>query len=248
MRLADLLVDEGRRLFKLRSLIPLALLPVVFLAVPQSAAAEQWLGPRANMLVQWAAIAFGLAGLVMRCWVVGYAPDGTSARDTRGMRANLLNSTGVYSIVRHPLYLANGLLWLGAVMSARVWWSPVIAGLAYWIYIERVMLGEEAFLDQTFGESFRTWAAVTPAIVPAPSHWRPMVGARWQWKRMSSEHNALLALSASVLLFDYLAHWWAGSAAFAPFYAQHPDLVWFFGASATLSVIAIIARRLPSNR
>ena len=75
MRLADLLVDEGRRLFKLRSLIPLALLPVVFLAVPQSAAAEQWLGPRANVLVQWAAIGIGLAGLLMRCWVVGYRTE-----------------------------------------------------------------------------------------------------------------------------------------------------------------------------
>jgi protein-S-isoprenylcysteine O-methyltransferase Ste14 len=248
MRLADLLVDQGRRLFKLRSQVPLALLPVVFLAVPQSAATEQWLGPRGSALAQWTAIGVGLVGLLMRCWVVGYAPDGTSARDTRGMRAAQLNSTGVYSIVRHPLYLANGLLWLGAVLSARVWWSPVIAFLAYWIYIERVMLGEEEFLNQTFGDAFRSWAAVTPAIVPSLSRWRPMTGARWQWKRMSSEHNALLALASSVLLFDFLSHWWAGSPAFAPFYAQHPDLVWFWGMAASFSVIAIVARRLPSNR
>lgn len=244
MRLADRLVDQGRRLFKLRSLIPVALLPVVILALPDAAAAEQWFGVRGNLLWQWAAIAIGLSGLLIRCITVGFAPDGTSARDTRAMRAAALNTTGIYSIVRHPLYLGNGLLWLGPVLSTRVWWAAAIVVLAYWIYIERVMIGEEAFLSQTFGDAFAKWAAVTPAIIPNVTLWRPAAGARMQWKRMSSEHNALLALAASVALFEFLAHWRAGDASFRAFYASHADLAWFVALSATISVIAIIARRV----
>lgn len=247
MKLAELMVDEGRRLFKLRSLIPVALLPVVVLAVPQSAAAEAWLGVRGNLLFQWAAIAIGLLGLLIRCVTVGVAPDGTSARDTRAMRAASLNTTGIYSIVRHPLYLGNGLLWLGPVLSTRVWWAPVIVLLAYWIYIERVMIGEESFLEQTFGDAFLKWAAVTPAIVPRPALWRPAAGARVQWKRMSSEHNALLALAASVALFEWLAHWRAGTASRGEFYAAHPDLVWLLAAAAAISAFAIVARRFPTG-
>ena len=80
MRLADRLVDQGRRLFKLRSLIPVALLPVVVLALPASAAAEQWLGARGNLAWQWVSIVIGLCGLAIRCVTVGFAPDGTSAQ------------------------------------------------------------------------------------------------------------------------------------------------------------------------
>lgn len=247
MRLADRLVDQGRRLFKLRSLIPVALLPVVILALPASATAEQWLGVRGNLAWQWVSIVIGLSGLAIRCATVGFAPDGTSARDTRAMRAASLNTTGIYSIVRHPLYLGNGLLWLGPVLSTRVWWAAAIVVLAYWIYIERVMIGEEAFLSQTFGDAFAKWASVTPAIIPNVSLWRPAAGARMQWKRMSSEHNALLALAASVALFEFLADWRAGDASIRAFYANHADLAWFLGIAALISVIAIVARRLPAD-
>lgn len=243
MRLSELMVDHGRRLFKLRSLIPLALLPVVVLSLPQSFAVEQWLGVRGNLVFQWIAIAVGLSGLLIRGLTVGFAPDGTSARDTRAMRANMLNTAGMYSVVRHPLYLGNGLLWLGPVLSTRVWWSAVIVVLAYWIYIERVMIGEEQFLDQTFGDAFRKWSDTTPAIIPNFSLWRPWPGARLQWKRMSSEHNALLALAASVALFEFLADWRGGATSPSRFYADHPDLVWFVGIAAIISAIAIVSRR-----
>ena len=64
-----------------------------------------------------ASVAIGLAGLAVRAVAVAYAPDGTSSRDTHRMRAPSLNTTGLYSVVRNPLYLGNGLMWLGAVAS-----------------------------------------------------------------------------------------------------------------------------------
>ena len=124
----------------------------------------------------------------MRCAAVAFAPDGTSSRDTRALRAPTLNTTGMYSIVRHPLYLGAGLMWVGIAMSLGVWWLVAIVAMAYWLYVERLMVVEEAFLAETFPVEFPRWASRTRAFLPRPSDWTPSTG-RLQCKRLSSEHN-----------------------------------------------------------
>ena len=42
----------------------------------------------------------------------------------------------------------------------------LIVSLAYWIYYERIMFAEEAYLRQQFGEEFEEWAARVPAFIP----------------------------------------------------------------------------------
>ena len=111
--------------------MPLTLLPVIALALPQSSTMEGTLGATGSTLIQWFAFLVAMTGLFLRCITVSFAPDGTSSRDTRGLRAPSLNDTGVYSVVRHPLYLGAGLMWIGVAMSMRVWWLVVIVGFAY---------------------------------------------------------------------------------------------------------------------
>lgn len=246
MRLAERLPNQGRRLFTFRSIVPLTLLPLVALALPQSRAAEQWLGVTGNLVFQWAAICVGLVGLTLRCLTVAYAPAGSSSRDTHQLRATALNTSGTYSIVRHPLYLGAGLLWVGAVLSVRVWWLAAVVSLLYWVYIERVMMAEESYLSTTFGEAFTKWAESTPAFIPRFSQWRPSTGT-WQWKRVLSEHNALLALASCVTLFEFLEDAQHGGETWKGWYSEHPDLVWFWLLALSISTIAIIIRRWPSN-
>jgi len=245
MRLAERLPHQGRRLFAFRSVVPLTLLPLVALALPQSREAEHWLGVTGNLIFQWASIGIGLTGLALRCLAVGFAPSGSSSRDTHQLRATALNTAGAYSMVRHPLYVGAGLLWFGAAMSVRVWWLAALVTLLYCLYIERIMMAEEQYLDRTFGEEFREWAAVTPTFVPKLSLWRRPAG-RPQWKRLLSEHNALLALACSVTLFEFLEDAQHGGETWAGWYADHPDLVWFCATAAVLSTIAIAIRRWPS--
>jgi protein-S-isoprenylcysteine O-methyltransferase Ste14 len=52
-----------------------------------------------------------------------------------------------------------------------VWWMPVIYALLFCIYYERIMMAEEAFLNNRFGNAFTQWAAVTPAFWPRISRW-----------------------------------------------------------------------------
>ena len=58
----------------------------------------------------------GCSGSRSAVHVAGHVPAGTSGRNTRGQIALELNTTGLYSIVRHPLYVGNFLMWLGLAM------------------------------------------------------------------------------------------------------------------------------------
>ena len=101
------------------------------------------------------------AGLAIRAYTVGHAPRGTSGRNTMVQRADMLNTTGSYSLARHPLYLGNYLMWLGIVFFVGVWWLAIICTPVFWIYCERIMYAEEAFLGDRFGRNFHEWAART---------------------------------------------------------------------------------------
>jgi protein-S-isoprenylcysteine O-methyltransferase Ste14 len=242
--LADRLHAQGRRLFARRSIMPLTLLPVIALALPHSATMEATLGPTASTAIQWLAFLVAMTGLFLRCITVSFAPDGTSSRDTRGLRAPSLNNTGVYSIVRHPLYLGAGLMWIGVAMSMRVWWVVLIVGFAYWLYIERVMLAEEAFLNERFGDQFRQWAARTPAFIPRLSQWQRQA-MPFQGKRLLSEHNGLLAVALLITGFRFLGDTVFGGQSSSSWPASHADLITLTGFAIAVSVICVVVRRSP---
>jgi protein-S-isoprenylcysteine O-methyltransferase Ste14 len=93
-----------------------------------------------------------LLGLSVRVFTVGAAPRGTSGRSTRKPRAVVLNTTGMYSIVRHPLYTGNYLIALGTSLFSRTWALPIIVSLAFILHYQRVIFCEEEYLgDQIWG-------------------------------------------------------------------------------------------------
>lgn len=120
------------------------------------------------------AICFGVSfiGLIIRSLVIGYVPKNTSGRNTKDQIANVLNTTGMYSIVRHPLYVGNFLMWLGIAMITAHLWFIFIFLLAYWLYYERIMYAEEAFLRDKFGVDYLNWASALPAFIPSFGRWK----------------------------------------------------------------------------
>ena len=111
-------------------------------------------------------IGVSLFGFIIRAYTIGTTPRGTSGRNTKKQVANQLNTKGIYSIVRHPLYLGNWLLWAGLLIFTMNIYLFVIASLLYWIYYERIMFTEERFLEKQFGEQFVNWAQNVPAFLP----------------------------------------------------------------------------------
>ena len=174
MTLRDHFEHSGEWLFRHRSYLPivLCLLPV----------AAIWTNPvlaHRALSPGWCAVAIAVsaAGLCVRAWTVGSAPVGTSGRNTHGQVAESLNTSGAYSLMRHPLYLGNYLMWLGLALVPGSWEVAVIVSLLFWLYYERIMSAEEAFLTERFGARFLDWAARTPAFLPAlmrlREQWRP---------------------------------------------------------------------------
>jgi protein-S-isoprenylcysteine O-methyltransferase Ste14 len=172
MALREEMEKQGGFLFRWRSYLPLVILPVLFIALPESGRIAQTLGDTARNVCMGISMTISFSGLLIRCLTVGYAPQGTSGRNTKEQKADLLNTKGMYSVVRNPLYLGNFLIALGIALFIGVWWLVLIFVLAFWLYYERIIFAEEEFLRRKFDPQFSLWAEVTPAFLPRPRKWR----------------------------------------------------------------------------
>jgi protein-S-isoprenylcysteine O-methyltransferase Ste14 len=112
-------------------------------------------------------LGISLFGEAIRSITVGYAPQNTSGRNTvDGQIADELNVTGIYSLLRHPLYLGNYFMWLGASLFLRSAWFSIVFSLVYWLYYERIMFAEEQYLRKKFGDSYDKWSEKVRAFIP----------------------------------------------------------------------------------
>ena len=172
MALREELERQGDWLFRWRSyVLPVALL-ILLLVLLSARDSEQTHGVTGDGLYTEFCLAVSFFGLVMRCLTVGHVPKGTSGRNTREQIAESLNTTGMYSILRHPLYFGNFIIYLGIILSLQVWWLAPLIILAIILYIERIMLAEEGFLRGKFGDSYLQWANRTPAYWPRFKQWQ----------------------------------------------------------------------------
>jgi len=200
------MTSQGERLFRWRSYLPLV---TAGLFIEGLLSFNQLLGSHA-ITDFWEFACFGLAivGLAVRVGTVGFVPKSTSGRNTRSIKGEHLNTTGVYSLMRHPLYVGNFLIWMGAVLFMRDWAVVVIAAAIYWLYYERIMLAEEAYLRQRFGQSFEDWASRTPALLPPlPSNWhRPNFPFCWR-TALRREYTTVFMVIGVFTLLETAGRW-----------------------------------------
>lgn len=205
MMLRDSLARQGQALFRWRSFLPLLLLPLLLVAMYHTGSIERTFGEGAEEVWDSVCIIIGFLGLALRCATVGFAPSGTSGRNTREQRADTLNTTGLYSLVRHPLYLANFVMFVGMTLMVQVWWFTGIAVLAYWLYYERIAAAEEAFLEGKFGRTYRDWAERTPAFIPRLRGWQRST-LPFSWRTVvRREYNGLFLMIAVYTLIELVA-------------------------------------------
>jgi protein-S-isoprenylcysteine O-methyltransferase Ste14 len=159
--------QSGNFLFRYRGQIPVLLflttIPVVYFTD------YEWIEFEDKKRQMWLIIAAGvsLLGQIIRAIAIGTSNKHTSGRNTREQVAEVLNTQGIYSIVRHPLYLGNYLMWIGIVIYVMNPWYVCVVSLLFWLYYERIMFAEERFLEQKFGESYVSWSKQVPAFIPS---------------------------------------------------------------------------------
>ncbi len=143
----------GAILFRFRSYTPIPLIVIAFLA--------------SRPTVHTIALGCLLiaAGEAIRIWAAGYL--GGSGR-TRTVGADVLITSGPFSLTRNPLYLGNLFLSLGFLIC--LWpFMPysifILIGLfvlQYWPIVE----AEEQCLEKTFGQEYRRYRRFVPAFFP----------------------------------------------------------------------------------
>jgi protein-S-isoprenylcysteine O-methyltransferase Ste14 len=121
------------------------------------------------------------SGHLIRVLTVGRRYMQSSGRNRSQQVANELNTKGIYSIVRHPLYFGNALIWFGLVCFLNNMWFAVIFILLFWLYYERIMFAEEKFLERKFGEKFLSWSSKVPAFIPNFRNFSP-TNSSFSWR------------------------------------------------------------------
>jgi protein-S-isoprenylcysteine O-methyltransferase Ste14 len=163
MALVHELENSGNWLFKRRSWLPVIMVVAGIIML--------YLGNRQAILFdlrdEMIFLGVSIFGELIRVFTIGYTPRNTSGRNTSiGQLADELNTTGLYSLIRHPLYLGNFFMWLGPVLFLRSAWFTIVFGLIYWIYYERIMFAEEQFLRRKFGEVYDRWSETVSPFIP----------------------------------------------------------------------------------
>ncbi len=148
-------------------------------------------------------LAVSLFGQIIRAFTVGFAPKNTSGRNTEiGQLADELNTTGIYSIVRHPLYVGNFFMWLGPVLFLRSVSFTIVFILLYWLYYERIMFAEEQFLRRKFGEIYDKWSEKVSSFIPLTFNYIPSILSFSLRNVLKREYNSFVNIFVIFIFLD----------------------------------------------
>ena len=167
MALVHSFEKNGNILFKYRGQIPVILflmsIPTVYFTDYKLFNSNHTL----DLILFITCILFSFSGQVIRAIAIGTSSKHTSGRNTKEQVADALNTKGIYSTVRHPLYLGNYFMWIGIVMFTYNIWFVLLVSLLFWLFYERIMFAEERFLERKFGQDYVDWSMKVPPFWPS---------------------------------------------------------------------------------
>ena len=205
MALTNQMQSQGTWLFKYRGILPLIIFVIgAALFLKNESSPENWILKEEleHILYELSCLIVSFIGFFIRVYTVGYSRPNTSGRNTEHQVADVLNTTGIYSMVRNPLYVGNFFMWLGIAMLTGNFWFIIAFILFYFLYYERIIFTEEEFLKNKFGETYLNWAKETPVIVPKFSSF-VKTGYNFNWRKvLRQEKNGFAALMIIFCLFD----------------------------------------------
>ncbi|WP_445718978.1 methyltransferase family protein [Flavobacterium sp.] len=207
MALQEELEKQGLWLFRYRGVLPVIILVVGFLLFIQTEIHPETFFLKKTpyeIYFETLCLLISLFGLFIRICVIGFTPKNTSGRTVKNQVADSLNTTGMYSLVRHPLYVGNFFMWLGPAIMSGNFWFVVAFVLCYWVYYERIMFAEEQFLRNKFGKIYIDWSEKVPAFVPDFKNFiKANLSLSWK-KVVRKEITGIFVLFAIFFVFDFV--------------------------------------------
>jgi len=186
----------GASVFRWRSYSPLLAILGLALGLGRGLALPL---PGVGWLVA-AGLVLAAVGLALRAYAVGLSPAGTSGRH-REQHAALLNTFGVYSVMRHPLYVGNVLIWSGVSVASGWPLGAAVSTVVGAVVFGIIALEEDVFLAGRFGSEFAEWSAATPRFWPRFALWRTARRPLLLSKAVRSEYSTLHSIGLLTLIF-----------------------------------------------
>ena len=125
-----------------------------------------------NPLV-WIGGALILAGMAVAVAGLTHLGSALSANPVP-LPAAGLRTSGVYAVVRHPIYSGILLAAIGFTLAVGSWWQ-VLVTVVLTLFFTGKSRWEDAMLAEEYGTTWQAWASRTGAIVPRvwPARRRP---------------------------------------------------------------------------
>lgn len=231
--------SSGNILFRYRGQIPVVLfitaIPVVYYTNYAWFITCEW--THLALLLFSAFLSF--FGLVIRSIAIGTSNKNTSGRNTKEQVAEALNTKGIYSTMRHPLYVGNYFMWIGIVVYTMNIWFFLLVSLAFWLYYERIMFAEERFLERKFGQDYLDWSLKVPAFIPSWKNYEKTQIPFSLKTILRREYSGVTATILGFLFVDFLRDWFMiGEIIYRPYY----------GIGLTVAIaISLVFRTLKHN-
>jgi protein-S-isoprenylcysteine O-methyltransferase Ste14 len=207
MALVHSLEKNGNFLFKYRGQIPVVLF---LMAIPAIYFTDyEFLNGNedSKILLTIVAAIISFSGQVIRAIAIGTSNKHTSGRNTKEQVAEALNTKGIYSTVRHPLYLGNYFMWIGIVVYTFNIWFVLVISLLFWLYYERIMFAEERFLERKFGDSYVKWSMNVPAFWPSFKNYEKTPIPFSIKTIMRREYSGITATILGFVFIDFFRDW-----------------------------------------
>ncbi len=191
------------------SVVPVLLVILVFFHPGDFGRLDPWLSA--------CGLAIALSGAAMRIVAVGFSKPSTSGRENF-LRAGNLNTSGLYSVVRNPLYVGNFLIYNGVLVAFA---SPAALALFNAFFLVNyyfIIHSEECFLEEQFGDEYRAYKARVPRVIPSLSRYRrneyPFSAAKAVVRERGTTFYWVLFYAVALLVKQYrlndraIMHFW----------------------------------------
>lgn len=184
--LKDILIKAGDFCFKFRTMQYIPYVLVVLLEL------EDFRRVTESIPYELFCFSVTLFGLLIRILTVAYVPEGTSGRNRNEQIAETLNTSGMYSIVRNPLYVGNFFVFLGLTLLSQSWEIIAANSALMILFYTVIVLKEEDFLSQKFGEEYKEWTQKVNCFIPSFKNYKKSDRKFSIKKVVKNEHDTWL--------------------------------------------------------
>lgn len=203
------MIRLGNFFFHYRNVLFTFLYLLLFIPSPDLFSAPHW-GENSYIYPIVSGLVITISGQLIRGVTIGLAYIVRGGQN-RKVYADGLVTTGIFNHVRNPLYIGNiMMLWGAGILANSMIFTLAVMPVFLWIY-QCIVLAEENFLRQKFGQGFVTYTERVHRWFPKlRGIFRTFSSMKFNWKRwLIKEYGTQFVWLfgiALILLYKYPAH------------------------------------------